>query len=191
MGFLPIIIGSVAAVVLYLVWQRFGNAGAGVPKSIETSVVLFTRRHSALVTEAANHGGLLLTKRAGGYAEMPNTDHQIRSGRVWKRWGTPEQTDAARSRRTVYLLREDDVSPLDLSAGVAAGYVGRRLTHEQFTGLKDLNARASATMGVKEGSARDHLGRMFGIVMVLAVGGGVLAWGALIVAGILTGVKVI
>ena len=166
-----IIVGSVGILWFYFTFMR-----SSVPKRFMTPLYLFTRRFQVYRIEAENRGGLMLPDSGPGYVEQQGAAITRRWGRVWKLWSGPAAIEASRSRETIYIVRENDPTPLTISLGVKGQYQGAQVDNSTFKDLSNLNQREAAANASIEGSTRDANAAKWMIAVLIAVVGAVVAW---------------
>ena len=108
-----------------------------------------------------------------GYVERQSAAITRRWGRVWKR----SNEDTNRRRERIYIVRENDPTPLTISLGKTEKYQGEQIDNDEFKSLSNLNQREAAANARMEGSSSDQIANKLMIATVIAVCGAVLAWG--------------
>ncbi len=190
-GMSPMTIGVIiSAIVGFIFWSRAKSAGNKVPKEFTTDILLFTRRNQVYRQTVENRGGLMLPDNGPGFVENQRAVVVVRSGRVWRRFTSPAQVEATRGRSSIYVVRENDPTPLTLGAGWKAGYQPAQVDGDTLFDLEDLNTRAAGAKARQEGTSKDAFARLMGLAMVFAVIGTGLIWGGIIAVGLLKGIEV-
>ncbi len=171
------LIGFGISLVVLAVWWYMKRGHKSLPQSFVTPLYLFTRRNQVYRIEAENRGGLMLAVGQPGYVERQSASLTRRWGRVWKSSVTPAATDANRSRERIYVVRENDPTPLTISLGVEGEYQGDQIGNQEFKDLSNLNQREAAANARIEGSTRDAAANKLLIAVIIAVSGAVVMWG--------------
>lgn len=161
-------------------WWYWTQIKSSVPKRFLTTLYLFTRRNQVYRIEAENRGGLMFPDKIGSpsYVERQTAALTRRWGRVMNRSKTPAGTDNKRHRERIYIVRENDPTPLTVSLGIAGQYQGEQIKNSEFKDLSNLNQREAAASARIEGSSKDSVANKLMIAVVIAISGAVLAWGA-------------
>lgn len=156
-------------------------------KQFRTPLYLFTKRRQVYRINAENRGGLMLPDVGGGFVEQEGTALIRRWGRVWKLWQSESAIEAARSREVIYVVRENDPTPMNIGYGVEHGYQGKQIEEARYKELSNLNQRQAAAQAKMEGAGRDVVvGRlMIGVIVSIVTAG--VAWGAFFVLTFLQG----
>lgn len=157
------------------------------PKQFRTPLYLFTKRRQVYRINAENRGGLMLPEKGGGFVEQEGTALIRRWGRVWKSWPSDTATEAARAREVIYIVRENDPTPMNMSYGVEHGYQGKQIEEARYKELSNLNQRQAAAQAKIEGAARDVVvGRfMIGVIVSIVIAGA--AWATYFILTVIQG----
>ncbi len=149
-----------------------------VPAKFRTTLYLFTKRNQVYRIEAENHEGLMLPDEIGspGYIERQGAAITRRSGRIWKTGKSPAAIDANRSRERIYIVRENDPTPLTIALGAENNYQGEQIKILEFKALSNLIQREAAANARIEGSANDNVANKLMIATIIAVCGAIFAW---------------
>jgi len=177
------ILGGAAGVF----WLFLTYVKKDVPKTFKTALYLFTKRNQVYRIDAENSNALMLPEKGPGYVEIQPAVLSRRWGRVWKRSGSPEATEAARKRETIYVVRENDPTPLTLRYGADKGYQGKQVDNATFSDLSNLNQREAQANATLAGSARDTAASRLMIAVIVAVVGAMAAWGGVFILAYLYG----
>ena len=182
--YIYILIGAAGVFWLYLSYIK-----SDVPKKFRTALYLFTKRGQVYRIDAEHSNGLLLPDKGPGYVEIQPAVLARRWGRVWKRADTPEATEAARKRETIYVVRENDPTPLTLRYGRDKGYQGKQVDNATFSDLSNLNQREAQANATLDGNSRDTAAARLMIAVIVAVIGAMAAWGGVFILAYLYGEK--
>lgn len=177
-----IIAGICVVIYLYVTYMT-----GGVPKQFRTPLHLFTKRKQVFRIEAETRGGLMFPDKRPGYVEIEAAVITKRSGRVWKSWGGQEAIEAGRKREVIYVVRENDPTPLTIGLGAAGGYQGQQIDNETFEDLSNLNQRAAASDAQIDGASKDLVASRMTIALIIGVTGAVLAWGGVFALTVIHG----
>lgn len=112
-----------------------------------------------------------------GYVERQGAAITRRSGRLWKAGKSESSRDAHRSRERIYIVRENDPTPLTISLTAKNNYQGEQIKNLEFKALSNLIQREAAANARIEGSTSDNAANKLMIATIIAVCGAVLAWG--------------
>tara|TARA_R110000851_G_scaffold202997_4_gene354818 strand:- start:42 stop:665 length:624 start_codon:yes stop_codon:yes gene_type:complete len=156
-------------------------------KQFRTPLYLFTKRRQVYRINAENRGGLMLPDKGGGFVETEGTALIRRWGRVWKIWTDLSGVESARAREVIYVVRENDPTPMNMSYGVENGYQGKQIEEARYKELSNLNQRQAAAQAKMEGAGRDAVvGRlMIGVIVSIVIAGA--AWATFFVLTIIQG----
>jgi len=156
-------------------------------KQFRTPLYLFTKRRQVYRINAENRGGLMLPDKGGGFVEQEGTALIRRWGRVWKIWPSETATESARSREVIYVVRENDPTPMNMSYGVEHGYQGKQIEEARYKELSNLNQRQAASQAKMEGAGRDVVvGRlMIGVIISIVIAGA--AWATFFILTVIQG----
>ena len=156
-------------------------------KQFRTPLYLFTKRRQVYRIDAENRGGLMLPDKGGGFVEVEGTALVRRWGRVWKLWASDSAIESARNREVIYVVRENDPTPMNMAYGVEHGYQGKQIEEARYKELSNLNQRQAASQAKMEGASRDAVVSrlMIGVVISIVIAG--LAWGTFFVLTVLQG----
>ena len=190
-GMSPMTIGLIiSAIVGFIFWTRAKSAGSKVPKDFTTDILLFTRRNHVFRQTVENKGGLMLPEHGPGFVEDQKAVVVVRQGRVWRRFPSAAQVEAARGRSSIYVVRENDPTPLTLGAGWKTGYQPAQVDGDTLFDLEDLNTRAAGAKARQEGTGKDAFQRLLALAAVFAVIFTGLIWGGIVAVGLLKGIEV-
>jgi hypothetical protein len=191
-GMSPIAIGVIISAIVGFIYLQRAKSGAGkTPKEFRTEILLFTRRNEVYRQTVENRGGLMLPAIGPfGFVENQLSVIAARQGRIWRKYPSAAQVETARRRFTVYVVRENDPTPLTLGAGFHVGYQPSQVDTQTLSDLEDLNTRAAGAIARQEGSHKDAFQSRMALAAVFAVIGTAAIWGAIIAVGLLKGIDV-
>ncbi len=176
-----------APICIYIYMTYFREGGAKVPKQFTTTLRLFTRRHKVHELKVVNSNGIMFPDNGPAYVEIQSAAIVTRSGRVWKSFKSQEAIEAARKRNVIYIVRENDPQPLNISLGSEKGYLGDPITHDAFDDLSTLNQREASATATAEGSTQDQLQNKLMIALIIATAGAVGSWALVFALSVIYG----
>jgi len=152
-----------------------------------TALYLFTQRNQVYRINAENRNHLMLPETGPGYVEQTGTSLVRRFGRVWSVGESESAIEALRNREVVYVVRENDPTPLNITYGAENGYQGKQIDNVRFKELSNLNQRQAAAQAKIDGAGRDAVVSrlMIGVIISVVIAG--LAWGTFFVATFIKG----
>jgi len=174
-GYFAVLAGSALVFWIYLTYFREQGL-----EQFRTALYLFTKRNQVHRIVVENHNGLMLPESGPGYVERQQAAIVRRWGRVWVRSTDPRLLESARSRETVYVVRENDPTPLTIGYGAKSGYQGKQVESDEFDALSNLAQRDAAAQAKQAGNQRDLWQSRLTIAVIIAVVGAILSWAGVV-----------